>query len=248
MKVCISGDWHLGLVLSGYDYHDDIVDAAKVVVDTANRSDMFVHLGDVYHDSRPTSRSIAASIELIGALKVPSVILAGNHDEGRGSVTSWEENRQCLLPSPDALEPLRTFNWDNHHLYFPKVPDFETIAGKLFLFVPYLRDAITQEEGTGSAQETVRHYFQEAVGARNLAAVFCHLDCIGASLGSEGAVLKGGRLEIPLDIAKALPCPVFNGHIHKQQRIAPNLYLPGSLVPTDFGDIDGNKGFIVAEL
>lgn len=248
MNVCVCGDWHLGLVLSGYDYHDDIVIAASKAIMLGNECDMFVHLGDVFHDSRPMPRSISAAVNLIAQLKVPSVFLAGNHDEGRGSVTFWDGNNQIQEPTPDALEPLRTFQWPNKEMYFPKHPSFRTIRDKTFLFVPYMRDAIAIQDVEANAQETVNYYFDQAAQKTDLAGVFCHLDCIGASLGSEGAVLKGSRLEIPLDISKTLKCPVFNGHIHKQQTIPPNLYLPGSIVPTDFGDIDGDKGVCIAEL
>lgn len=257
MNVCVCGDWHLGLVLAGYDYHDDILQVAERAIMLANKADLFVQLGDIFHDSRPTPRSVAAAIQLLSGLKVPSYILTGNHDEGRGNVTTWNDNGQIQEPAPDALEPFRFFDWGNSNLHFVNMPRFEDIGGKVFLFVPYIRDAVAKtfdlidarnRTEPYNAQELVNYFFDHATKTESLAGVFSHLDCIGANLGSEGAVLKGGRLEIPLEAAKSLKCPVFNGHIHKHQFIPPNLYLPGSIVPTDFGDIDGDKGVCLAEL
>jgi len=73
------------------------------------------------------------------------------------------------------------------------------------------------------------------------------LDIEGAQLGTEGSFMVGGTLRMPLHLAQKMCCRVFNGHIHKRQTIG-NVEITGSLIPTDFGDRDGTKGYLMIEV
>jgi len=252
MKILVSGDWHFGLTVGGYDYHDDIVRAVQCIIEATDSVDLFVHLGDMFHDSRPTPRSIATVIGLIDNLHVPSVFLVGNHDVGRGSYTSYEtkEGSEPLrIPMPDALEPLRKIRF-RCETFFPPFPMVHAVGDNLFLFAGYVTDSLAQHlYGWKSAQEMVDSAFYEASKEEDrIKAGFCHLDVDGAVLGSEIAVMRGGKLNIPKAIAKSLPFEIFDGHIHKRQKVEPNIWLPGSIVATDFSDVDGDLGYAIVEV
>lgn len=230
MKVVASGDWHLDLVVSGYDCHDDIVEAARVIVDATQGADLFVHLGDLFHTHRPSPRAYAAAIELLDQVCCPFVVIKGNHDEAPGV-------------QADALEPLKHIRFNQDH-FFVTYPGCYEIAGAPFAFAPYLNDSKARAVGR-SAQQEIDRFFEEMQGG--VEAVFCHLDVDGAELGS-GAFLRGGVLQMPLGRTKRLPVAVVNGHVHKRQKMEPNLWMPGSITDTYFSREDDARGYAVLEV
>lgn len=252
MKVIISGDWHLGLVVGGYDTHDDIVKAAKVVVEATHLADLFVFGGDLFHYPRPEPREYATAINLLDSVGCPFVIIPGNHDAGKVGFTRIASGRP--VPKPDALEPLRKIRWrvDAQILELPTLMELAT--GEVFLFAGHVSDAKaryeTRErlEGELSAQGMIDEIFSEALRMKKLDGAFCHLDLAGARPGSEGAFLAGGKLEMPINLARKFSCVVVNSHIHKRQTFKENVLLPGSIIPTDFADIDGAKGYLELEV
>jgi len=244
VKIIVSGDWHLGAIVGGWDMHDDIMRVAKEVVQATHTADLFVLPGDLFHHPRPTPRAYAAAIELLDGVGCPFVVLCGNHDAGKGFIRG--ENGK-LFPFPDALEPLRKINFRAEGR-FPRFPihiSFGT-EGVTFTFIGHVSDALARDDSHGdlNAQAVVDSYFEESKEVRPKA-VFSHLNADGAKGGSEESFLIGGDLRMPLSIARELPCPIFNSHIHRRQEMPPNIHMPGSIIPTDFGDRDGNKGYLV---
>lgn len=252
MKLLISGDSHLGLSIGGYDFFDDIISSFRKLVEAADEVDLFVHLGDLFHNGRPHPRLVAAAMELIDELPCPGIFIAGNHDVGRGFYTTIDESKNQgapeILPLPDALEPFRKVRF-RREMFFPDRPCLLAVEDDLFLCAGYTTDAVASKVlGWNRAQEVIDSVFMEASTEEDrVKAAFCHLDVDGASLGSETAVLRGGKLCIPKQVANSLPCSVFNGHLHKGQ-VLKNIIMPGSIVPTDFGDSDGKHGYLIVEV
>jgi len=254
MKIVISGDWHLGAIVGGWDMHNDIMRVAKEVVLATHNADLFVLPGDLFHHPRPIPRAYAAAIELLDGVGCPFVVMSGNHDAGTGFFKGEEGE---LIPFPDALEPLRKINFRAEsrflelpsHIPLDRCLDLSRTEDGVFSFIGHVSDALARHVSDGKlgAQEYIDKSFEEAraVKAR---AVFSHLNVDGARGGSEESFLIGGDLRMPLLIAKELPCPVFNSHIHRRQELPPNIHMPGSIIPTDFGDRDGNKGYLTVEL
>ena len=253
MKAIVCGDPHLGLVVGGFDFFEDTVKAFRCIIEATDGVDLFVVLGDLFHDSRPTPRVVAAAIELLDNVDVPTVVIAGNHDICRGLAVSWQDangketTQPSRYPLPDALEPLRKNHWRSPK-FFPSLPMIEYVGNELFLFGGYVTDAQTQHFSGCSAQKLVCDIFDQARGNQNIRAAFCHLDIQEAKVGSESAVMRGAELSLPVEIAKTFPFPCFDGHIHLSQTIGSNIYLPGSIVPTDFSDVDGSHGYLEVEL
>jgi DNA repair exonuclease SbcCD nuclease subunit len=248
----VSGDWHLGLSIGGYDFFDDTVCAVRTMIDAADEVDMVVMLGDLFHDGRPHPRLVAAAMELIDEFPCPGIFLTGNHDIGRGFYTTIDEKKNRgapeILPLPDALEPFRKVRFRKEHL-FPDRPCLLALEDSLFLCAGYITDAIAKKlHGWNSAQEMIDSVFVEASASEErVKAAFCHLDVEGASLGSEAAVLRGAKLAIPKGLANNLNCEVFNGHLHKRQTMK-NIIMPGSIIQTDFGEVDGKQVFAIVEV
>jgi len=245
VRILGFGDVHLGLKSAGYDCFDDTIRALRAAVAKTHHADLFVLWGDLFHRPAPEPRETAAAIEILYQAGCPAVIFPGNHDVGKGGVHRVIGGKP--IPAPDALEPLRRISWSQETL-IPESPVVATIDGKRFLFACHLSDARARHlsDGELNAQGVVDEMFEEAA-IEGVDAVFSHLSCDGATTGTEGAFLVGGDLQIPKQIAKRLQCPIVNGHIHKRQRVG-QIDIPGSLVPTDFGDRDGNKGFVTLEV
>lgn len=252
MKILAAGDSHLGLSIGGYDFFDDTIRAFRTLIEAAEGVDMFVHLGDLFHDGKPHPRLVAAAMELIDELPCPGIFIVGNHDIGRGFYTTIDEGKNRgaseVLPLPDALEPFRKVRFRKEH-FFPSKPCLLAVEDSLFLCAGYTTDAISKKlHGWNSAQEFIDSVFVEAsTEEERVKAAFCHLDVEGASFGSERAVLRGAKLSIPKGLAGNLPCSILNGHIHKRQTMK-NIVMPGSMIQTDFGMVDGKQVFAILEV
>jgi len=235
MKIVITSCWHLDLKLGGYDPHSDILRAARQVIDETQGADLFVHLGDLFETPKPSPRAYATAIELLNQCGCPAVVLEGNHDQ-------------------DALEPLSEIEFPNEVRIIDGAQALG-IGDKKFAFIPYLIDRTARELADVTAQEWVniefdacrRAHEDDVIGEYRIDAVFCHLDVEGAELPS-GQTMFGGDLRMPVDVAKKLPVPVFNGHIHRRQKLEPNIWITGSLIPTDFGERYDEKSYVVAEI
>lgn len=247
MKILVWTDPHLGLVLAGYDAHTDIVRAAQVVVDATDEVDLVVLAGDLFHDSRPKPREVAAAIELLGAIYKPLIVIPGNHDAGQGRILIETDSGLSSIPAPDALEPIRKLQFTQDYVRIPDRPCIEEYGDHRFLLAGHISDAMARHIAGCSAQELIDHAFEDALRS-GVSAVFSHLDFEGSHPGSEEQIRRGGRLTMPLDIVRRLSAPVVNGHLHAQQFIPPNIYMPGSIVSTDFGDIDGLKQYMLLEI
>jgi len=257
MKVLFCSDLHLGLVVGGYDMRDDTIKVLKKIQAAVNQLDVELVIvgGDVFHTSHPSPQAYADAFAFLAGIPCPVVVFRGNHDETNGL-------------SVDALEPLRHAEWGTQFDGEEPAPLFKAYdTGELwaspvivldgpgilkygvykFLIAPYMANARAVAQGHESAQSAIAAAFKQA-RAEPVKAAFCHLDVDGAQAGSEGSFLRGGELQIPKRGAALLTCPVVNGHLHRRQHIRENIYMPGSVVPTDFGDADGQKGYAILEV
>jgi len=221
VKILFASDFHFGLVHQGLDRHDEIVRAFKTVVDKSRTVDLVVLGGDVFHSPRPGPREYATVFEHIQEMGCPVAWITGNHE---------------VSMKGDALQPFDKLRFDPP-VEIIRAPVIQSFDGIPLLFCPYLvlpMVGMTPDESL-HPQEAVDSGFEQA-RQRGVTAAFCHLDVDGAKVGDEGFMLRGGRLQMPLDVARKLPCDVVNGHIHKRQRMHPNIVMPGSPVAVDFGE------------
>jgi len=249
MKILVTCDWHAGLVVGGYDAYEDLFGRDGVVwqvVEATREADLLVIAGDVFHGPRPKPRENTAVIRALQEVKCPFVAIPGNHDEASGL-------------EPDALEPLRVSQF-NQDCAMPKWPTSSVLGlGETFAFVPYMNDtkATHYERVKGefpttllnppaSSQDLVDGVFRELLECRGLKGVFAHHDLEGAVAGTEARLLRGKRVALP-PAAFDLGCRVVNGHIHRRQRLR-NVWMPGSLLPTDMDEREDQKGYMILEV
>jgi DNA repair exonuclease SbcCD nuclease subunit len=238
VKIVVSGDWHIGLVVQGYDANPDIEEAAMEVVRAANDADMFVLPGDLFHSSRPRPKDYALAIRLLSMIEKPAVVLKGNHDETGGA-------------EMDALGPLAEMRcWPQpsalvNGKVFVRGPWHSVEFGPVLSFMPYMNDVKAKgwEGGGKTAQEVVDRFFEEVPDG---GIVFAHLDVDGAKVGTEGRHLRGKWLGMP-ESAHREGIRVVNGHLHQRQWFK-NVVMPGSLLPTNMDEREDEKGYVVLEV
>ncbi len=254
MKILFCSDMHLGLVVGGYDMRLDTIRVLKEIAVASQSVDLVVVGGDLFHVARPMPQAYADAVEFLNDLEAPVIVIRGNHDESDGKKV-------------DALGPLRKIEWGDSEYYLrwfdvtqdeqdvlggetglfvADLPGIVEFKGKKFLLAGSIANARAVGYGAESAQSMVIQAFELAL-SEGVDAAFCHLDVHGAEAGSEGSFLRGGVLQIPMDLARRIAAPVADGHIHREQIIG-NVFIPGSVVPTDFSDVDGRKCYAVLEV
>ena len=236
MKVIVSGDWHLGLKLGGRSMRDEIIKSVNQIISAAVGADIFVQLGDVFHTNKPSPQDYADAISLFKRLIVEQVfVLKGNHDEGIGD-------------QPSAVAPLREIEFSRFNFELVTEPGiYEALDGtnQFFLMAPHINDTKARERIDKGAQEWIQDVFQ---GAGGVAAAFAHLDVPNA-LVRENFSMRGGKLNLPIEITRKMACPVINGHVHHWQKMKrENVLMPGSVIPMSFGDEQETKKYIELDL
>jgi len=241
IKFIVSGCWHFDKVIDGYDMHSHIVEAAQMVIDETQNADCFVFLGDMFDNCRPSPRAYAAVTELLYEVGCPTIILKGNHDESRGL-------------TPDALEPLRKIKFPEE-ISFIDTPGFKIIEGKCFGFLGFsneskLRKIFPDQVVENAVEEYIDKILRMEIididgkKIKHVEAIFTHVDLEGFAYDG-GFKQKKSWLSLQLDKAKKLPCYVIAGHIHHQMKLSPNIWIPGSIVPTNFSATIVEHGMLI---
>ena len=241
MKVIVWGCSHIGKTLAGYDWRKEFDVAVNEVVTRSASADLVVHLGDLFDCGRPRPRDYTLALEVIEAIAKPMFILKGNHDENPGL-------------EPDALDPLMHFRF-HEEVKIVREPGLVGAGGKVFAFIPHVNDSKSRAGKGGKSAQTVADELVAALKEkapfgldehgrqRPVSALFTHVDLAGAGHPVEES---SHRVNVALDLEELqkMPFDVVAGHYHKSAHHAPNVYVPGSLLPFDFGEV-GNQKFIL---
>lgn len=240
MKILFATDFHLDARPAGYDLFDDIVAAMGVITIESGNADLLVLGGDQTETARPSPRAYAALLNLLNAVPCPVVVLQGNHDVGTlaplatiraVSIGEMESTVFDLHPGDGISTEAKVLTVTE-----PCVVGFK---GKLLLFAPYM----PQSASDRLLPDVYRDAFERG-RAEHVVAAFCHLDVCGAH-GPGGFELLAGPAAIPAE-ARKLDVPILNGHIHLPQTVG-NVVMPGSLVPTAFGE-GGQRRVAIVEV
>ena len=248
MRITITGCTHIGKTLAGYDWRTDIQKTWDDVIEEANRSDLFFHLGDLFDTGRPSPRDYRLALELLWEIDCPMVIMQGNHDENPGT-------------EPGALEPLKKVSF-RHEVLIADIHSVKQFDERQFAFFPYMNDAKVKVATSGkmtSSQESL-DWFMESLKrkefesnlngkrVRSISLLCTHIDIRGLAYLIEEDSSKRVGAAVDVEVLKRLPFDVVCGHIHKWAKVEPNVYLPGSLLPFDFSEEGVKKFCLVVNL
>ncbi len=257
MRMIHTSDWHLGRTFCGQSLLEDQAHqlaqfCAAVREDCAHpstRPDLLIIAGDIYDRAVPPKEAVALLSEtlqeLTGSLKIPTVIIAGNHDspERIGFASELLQAQGLTMAGPLTAEageltlatkhgPVRVFA-----LPFASPVEARRIFGD---------ETIRDHAGVIAAQlATCRPRLKK--GERSV--VVAHAFVMGSTASdSEEDLSVGGAFSVESELFKGFDYTAL-GHLHRPQKAgSERLRYSGSLLKYSFSEADHTKGFLRVEL
>lgn len=269
-RILHFADAHIDM--ANYGQHDpktglparvmDFLKSLDTIVKTAidEKVDMVIFAGDTYRDRSPQptfQREWGRRIMKLSRAGIPTLLVTGNHDISPAQV------RAHAMQEFETLEPPFI-----HVLSVPKLYRPEDLDGTQVqvIALPWVTRsaavALAQNSGQAADDPSVAiesilmGIVEDAISRLHpqlptiLAA---HASVAGAKFGNEQTI-KIGRDVI---LQPGFVCnPRFDyvalGHIHKYQDLneggVPPVVYPGSIERVDFGEINEDKGFVIADV
>jgi exonuclease SbcD len=240
----------------------DFLKSLDTIVDVAIQEgvDLVLFAGDAYKDRNPAptfQREWGRRIIRLSRAGIPTLLLVGNHDlsPALGRAHAIEEFATLEVPHVRVL--------DRPALLQPD--DLEGVEMQLIALPWISRAGLIAQLGLRGAEpgqifeeletrltELVQSWLEEA--DPNLPTVLtAHASVQGARYGGERTVMLGNDLVLPGSLVRDPRLDyVALGHIHKPQNLNENAHppviYPGSIERVDFGEVDDEKFFIVADV
>lgn len=223
-RFYITSDWHLDAVTAGVKRFSEVADTVETLLRKAEGDGAgFVFGGDLCDPGALDShRCTGFAVHLATSYLAPKLWLTGNHD-------IVEDGHQTT-----TLDPVRATG-----AVVIAQPDGPIQFGDFMVgALPYT--AKTHPYDTAKEVADWRDECDVVLG---------HLDKAGLTPGSEGEMLKGRRLEWPMDaLEKHQPqATLIGGHYHRGQQVG-NLHIVGAPVRFNFGEQDHEPSYLSVEL
>lgn len=234
---------------------DTIVQAA---ID--EKVDLVIFAGDAYKDRAPAptfQREWGRRLMRLSKAGIPTILLTGNHD------ISPSQRKAHAMQEFDTLAPEHIRVVSSLRLLTPA--DLEGLPVQV-LAIPWItRAGVMQSISAGETDEEdplrviengVSDWLNLALNETNPSIptiLTAHASVAGAKLGNEQEIKIGRDVILPL----GLVCnPRFDyvalGHIHRHQDLNlgshPPVVYPGSIERVDFGEVNEEKGFVIAQI
>jgi exonuclease SbcD len=240
----------------------DFLKALDTIVDTAinEKVDLVIFAGDAYKDRTPAptfQREWGKRMIRLSAAGIPTILLVGNHDlsPATGRAHTMQEFSTLAVPhihvidKPVFLKPSDLEGLPLQVLGLPWIfrsglmASLELSAVKSDQINQELEDRITD----------VLKAWMDQLDPTLPAILTAHGSVQGAVYGNERAVMLGRDLILPGSIVKDPRLDyVALGHIHKAQDVnqgnRPPVVYPGSIERVDFGEVNDEKSFVIANI
>ena len=269
MKIIHFADAHVDRVTSGkVDPKTglplrvlDFLKSIDKIVDTSieEKADLVIFSGDAFKDRMPSptyQREWLKRIFRLSEAKIPTLMITGNHDvsPASGRANTLFEFDTLAVPfvrvssKPEFLKPADLWNLPVQILTVPWINSS--------LFIEKSGDKIDKsrigEEIEDRVTNVLEHWLDE-LDPQLPSILVAHCSVMGAVFSTERKVMIGKDMVLPGWIVKDKRLDyVALGHIHKYQDLNegnhPPVIYPGSIERLDFGEINDQKGFIVASI
>ena len=258
MRIVHTADWHVGRITKGHPRLDEMQVVLERFADflETERIDLLLVAGDLFETWSPSADAenlVNRFFSRIGRAKIPSVVVAGNHDHPT-RIDAWG-----MLA---RLAGVRTVG-KPQSLSKGGLVEIETAAGTACVACLPFASArawthVLETAGATVADRSYHAVFRQAAthlaggfqpGCVNLIVAHTHIQ--GAKVGtSERPLHLSPEWEVlPSDLPAAAQY-VALGHIHRPQRIdgAPvETRCAGSPLQLDFGETGEDKSFVVID-
>ncbi len=234
MRVLQIGDLHI----SSGEYADDVKEALEnaLTLIEEERVNLVVVAGDVFDSASTPSQRLMFQNWLVNmpSCVEQTLVIRGNHDQ---------------------KDDLRIFGYDGM-VTVHEDPKVELFDGLQILTLPHFNPSLVareelslldlQDGGTDLLSDILDLYFQKVRTHNGPSIVIAHADVDGAEY-REGYIPKSNGIHLNRTKLEALGCPVMLGHIHKHQKLTPNVVYSGSIARLNFGEANDDKGCVVWE-
>lgn len=263
MRVLHTADFHAGRNLRGLDRTPEVRAALAEIADLAvsERADAVLVAGDLFDSVNPSAEAedaIYGFFLRLRELKLPSVVIAGNHDSasrlgGLAPLLSHVGAHLVAQVSPTPRDMLREVEGkDGTRLLVGALPYLserrlvkaaDLLGGELGQWRQRYRDGMEKFLG----------WLAEGFRADSVNMLMLHATM-------DGAAPSGSERTFAFDLTNSytlssqqLPTSaqyVALGHIHKPQQPceAPLAHYPGSIIQLDFGEAGEQKGVNLVEV
>jgi len=270
IKLLHFADAHIDM--ANYGQHDaatglplrvmDFLKSLDVIVETAitEKVDLVIFAGDTYRDRSPAptfQREWGKRIMRLSRAKIPTLLLTGNHD------VSPSQYRAHAIQEFDTLSPDYIHVASSLKLLGPD--DLDGVPVQI-VAIPWITrsgilsslttDSSNEEDPQELIEQALNNWLDQTISVLDpdLPAILtAHASIAGAKFGSEQTVKIGRDVVLPPGlVANPALDYVALGHIHRYQDLNqgshPPVVYPGSIERVDFGEINEEKGFIIAEI
>lgn len=241
MKLLHTSDWHLGAM----DGERSLLEDQKFFIDkicgiVSEKSVGAVMIaGDVYDRSVSSAEAIKlydyAMTRLCGELKVPVIIIAGNHDSAERLSSCRELLSSAGLYITGALErEVSKVSMDDTDIYMlPWITE-----EKVKSIFPEQKDAVTSLE---DAYQVVTSHIRENLDKSKKNVIVSHAFITNSETStSDRAAEIGFAAQVSASVFEGFDY-VALGHLHKPQDVSENVRYSGTPMPYSFGK-EENQG------
>ncbi len=270
IKILHFADAHIDMAT--YGRHDpesglpvrvmDFLNSLDTIVDAAveEQVDLVLFAGDAYKDRNPAptyQREWGKRVMRLSQAGIQTLLLVGNHD------LSPAMHRAHALTEFSTLQVPHVRVLDKPCFFTPD--DLEGLPVQIVALPWVSRSGMMAhldirgrdlsqiyEELEGRLMSLVHHWLDEA--DPDLPVILtAHASVQGAKYGGERMVMLGGDLVLPGSLVRDQRLDyVALGHIHKPQNLNedahPPVVYPGSIERVDFGEVEDDKYFVIAEV
>lgn len=258
MRFVHTSDWHIGRTIKGQERWEEVstlLDELALFVER-ERIELVLISGDIFDVLTPPAEAERIVYEFfcrMNLLKVPVVVIAGNHDspqrfDSRSGLFAIAGVYVVGRARHDAVfRPLVRSGADILVGALPFVSEKSVIKG-----IDYMTKSETDLKGSYTEKiEAMIRKLSEQFRPESINILMTHLYF-------EGSIPSYSERQIDLTNAYAVHTSAIPthlnylavGHIHKQQKIkrtGVNAYYSGSLMKLDFGEERDEKGFLLID-
>lgn len=249
MKIIHTSDWHFGMRAGTGNYQDCQEYFLEQLYGLIRRENAGAVLcaGDVYDSGNVGADAIAlfdhAAQTICGQLGVPFIVIAGNHDQPDRLAAHRELLSGAGLYISGRLErDVQPVVLDGGRVAVYPVPFFNRYEAQA-LFPERQERIHTLQDAYAAVFDHIRQTMDPA--RRNI--VVSHAYIVGAALSeSDRAAMKGLAPAVSRDVFQGFDYAAL-GHIHKPQRVGPNVRYSGCPVKYSFSEEDQTKGVVLVD-
>lgn len=252
MRILHTADWHLGRVLHEHSLLDDQAHALDQIVAAAGRErpDVVIVAGDVYDRSVPPTEAVdllnRTLNRIVGELRIPTVVLAGNHDSGTrldfgAALLRGAGLHLCGRPEPET-RPLEIACADGGTLHVCPMPFSE--PARVRELDP---EAEVRSHDGAHAWWAARYAKLLPEGA--VAVAVAHTFVTGGVISdSERSLTVGGTEQVSAAHFDPFAYTAL-GHLHRPQHCgSERVRYSGSLLKYSLSEAQHDKGFTLVDI